>query len=367
MIWRMFFLCSLLGLKVFPAIGQLYLPGLVIDGKGHVTVQETVSDVDAMLDGTMKPNLLKEVPDSSDISEHYVFEGLEGVFECPGEPSLLPGAGAQHFFPIYYLDFQPEPKRSQWDTLRWSTTSYSCRGDMWISQMYTALWYNASGIPDSMVHGRSYFLESKEQFKPEYSASWTVNTQWQLLQFKNYYLQAWDDTTLIPYCEWKMQWEYDSQGRLQRRIRSMENAKRTLDADSMVAHLRRYGKDAEALDWYELQYWMRDTLRGGGLLEWFELKYQGELLVEALHYDESWAQVDLAEYSYTSAKNLARIQRYGANPMRMFYNRKGQLEQLETDLTFMASEAGPYTVTVFPKYSKAGVLEGFRKQVPENP
>jgi hypothetical protein len=352
----------------FPAAAQLYLPGFTCDGKGNVSVQETACDVDAMVFGTLKPYILKETLDSADVSPNSLYEGFEGVVEWPGEPSLLPGAGLA-MQPFWFTLFQPDQalKVSQWDTLRWSTHSYSCRGDMWISQYYTALWYGASGIPDSMVHGRSYYVESTEHFKPEYSASWTVNAQRQLVRFKNYYLQSWDDTTLIPYCEWTLHWQYDKKGRMVRRIRSIENAKFRMDADSMRARLRPYGKDSEALDWYALQAWMRDTLQGGGILEWFELRYKSDLLVEALHYDESWAQVCMAEYAYSPSGQLTGIQRYGGNPFRLYYNRKGRLEHVETDLRFMESDAGPYTECLFPKYSAASVLEGFRKQLPENP
>lgn len=302
------FLIFLLALKTN---AQPYLPGYTISSEGKVQIQVPDGNTYFLFqnwssDEIELTNLTDGIPHDSMLIVMPEYDQILG--QVTNEPfnAFLPGFGKSNalFSPAIITSFiwyDPEYKPSaRWDTNYYSTSNYSCNGNMSISNHCNAIHYNSKNIPDSMINLQMLYIDNAQVFIPRAGFSMKSNNNGLAEHIRIFgYLS--DDDKYIPYFESRIDFDYDRKGRLIRVISSNVPESPKTDTKWMLGEMRRIQSNEyqkPAFDSLNLK--LKSENRREGITGWLEFIYDNERFIEGWGFSDMYSEIHRVKAEYTN-------------------------------------------------------------------
>jgi hypothetical protein len=306
---RLFWVLLLLG--SFQISAQPFIPGYVLSLEGKAEVKIPDGDCYFLFqnwnsDEVELPDLSDGIPDDSLLATSWEYDQLLGMETNQPFNAFLPGFGKSSalFNPSIFANllwFDPSIKPSaRWDTTYYTTTNYSCNGNMWMYNHCNAIHYNDKNVPDSMINFRMVYIEDQRKFIPEAGFSMKSNKKGlvEIIRVSDFLP---DDDKYVSYFAGRIDFEYNRKGKLIRIVSSNTPEPPKITPDWMLSQMRKVHQDPlQNVAFDSLNLSLKSENRRDGITSWLEFIYEDDRFVEGWSFTDMYSQVHCVKAEYTN-------------------------------------------------------------------
>lgn len=295
----------------FQMSAQPFLPGYILSLEGKAEIKIPDGDCYFLFqnwntDEVELPDLSDGIPEDSLLATSWEYDQLLGMETNQPFNAFLPGFGKSSalFNPSIFANllwFDPSIKLSaRWDTTYYTTTNYSCNGNMWMYNHCNAIHYNDKNVPDSMINFRIVNIEDKRKFIPEAGFSMKSNKKGLVERIRVSGFMH-DDDKYVSYFAGRIDFEYNRKDKLVRIVSSNIPEPPKIEPDWMLSQMRKVHKadfNRETFD--SLNYSLKSENRRDGITGWMEFIYKDNRFIEGWSYTDMYSQIYCAKAEYTN-------------------------------------------------------------------
>jgi hypothetical protein len=374
-----FWLLLLLG--SFQVSAQPFLPGYILSLEGKAEIKIPDGDCYFLFqnwntDEVELPDLSDGIPEDSLLATSWEYDQLLGMETNQPFNAFLPGFGKSSalFNPSIFANllwFDPSIKPSaRWDTTYYTTTNYSCNGNMWMYNHCNAIHYNDKNVPDSMINFRIVNIEDKRKFIPEAGFSMKSNKKGLVERIRVSGFMH-DDDKYVSYFAGRIDFEYNRKDKLVRIVSSNIPEPPKIQPDWMLSQMQKVHKadfNREVFD--SLNYSLKSDNRRDGITGWMEFIYKDNRFVEGWSFTDMYSQVHCVKAEY--ANNLLSTFTSYSTPINFTkshfsYNSQNKLQGIVIESQFgdVLDLTNYNPVDAHFVYNQKGELCGFQSKPAE--